>query len=122
MPHRPQSELSYLHKILEIVGFGSFTIFAMCSQFVFKFVFKCSQFVYNVFTVCIQIFRIVYKMFTVCIQMFTICLQNVHSLYTNVHNLFTKCSQSVYNMLKVKHSFSLLYFGRGAHKVHFVIL
>ena len=108
MPHRPQSELSYLHKILEIVGFGSFTIFAMCSQFVYKFVFKCSQFVYN--------------MFTVCIHVFTICLQNVHSLYTNVHNLFTKCSQSVYNMLKVKHSFSLLYFGRGAHKVHFVIL
>ena len=122
MPHRPQSELSYLHKILEIVGFGSFTIFAMCSQFVYKFVFKCSQFVYNMFTVCIQIFRIVYKMFTVSIQMFTICIQNVHSLYTNVHNLFTKCSQSVYNMLKVKHSFSLLYFGRGAHKVHFVIL
>ena len=122
MPHRPQSELSYLHKILEIVGFGSFTIFAMCSQFVYKFVFKCSQFVYNMFTVCIQIFRIVYKMFTVCIQMFTISIQNVHSLYTNVHNLFTKCSQSVYNMLKVKHSFSLLYFGRGAHKVHFVIL
>ena len=108
MPHRPQSELSYLHKILEIVGFGSFTIFAMCSQFVYKFVYKCSQFVSN--------------MFTVCIQMFTICLQNVHTLYTNVHNLFTKCSQSVYNMLKVKHSFSLLYFGRGAHKVHFVIL
>ena len=122
MPHRPQSELSYLHKILEIVGFGSFTIFAMCSQFVYKFVFKCSQFVYNMFTVCIQIFRIVYKMFTVCIQMFTICIQNVQSLYTNVHNLFTKCPQSVYNMLKVKHSFSLLYFGRGAHKVHFVIL
>jgi len=115
VPHRPQSELSYLHKILEIVGFGSFTIFAMCSQFVYKFVFKCSQFVYNMFTVCIQIFRIVYKMFTICIQ-------NVHSLYTNVHKLFTKCSQSVYNMLKVKHSFSLLYFGRGAHKVHFVIL
>ena len=108
MPHRPQSELSYLHKILEIVGFGSFTIFAMCSQFVYEFVYKFSQFVYN--------------MFTVCIHVFTICLQNVHSLYTNVHNLFTKCSQSVYNMLKVKHSFSLLYFGRGAHKVHFVIL
>ena len=122
MPHHPQSELSYLHKILEIVGFGSFTIFAMCSQFVYKFVFKYLQFVYNMFTVCIQIFRIVYKMFTVCIQMFTICIQNVQSLYTNVHNLFTKCSQSVYNMLKVKHSFSLLYFGRGAHKVHFVIL
>jgi len=115
VPHRPQSELSYLHKILEIVGFGSFTIFAMCSQFVYKFVYKCSHFVYK----CSQL---VYKMITVCIQMFTICLQNVHSLYTNVHNLFTKCSQSVYNMLKVKHSFSLLYFGRGAHKVHFVIL
>merc|ERR1712029_568989 len=99
----PLQYLQCVHNLFTNLYSSVHNLFTTCSQFVYKFS--------ELFTKC-----------SVCIQMFTICLQNVQSLYTNVHNLFTKCSQSVYNMLKVKHSFSLLYFGRGAHKVHFVIL